>query len=65
MLISFFIAYCANLHVDFHMEFASLITKHCKNVFDDLLDSLGPRKAYVGCSYHLFLQILVRFSDKL
>lgn len=65
MLFSFFIAYGANLHVDFHMEFASVITEHCKNIFGDLLDSWGPEKGYVGCSYYLFWQMLVKFSDKL
>lgn len=65
MLISFFIAYCANLHLHFHMEFASVITKHCKNIFDYLLGFWGLEKGYVGCSYYLFLQMLVKFSDNL
>lgn len=36
MLISIFIAYLDSLHVDFQLEFTSVIAKHCKN---DLLDS--------------------------
>lgn len=62
MLISIFIAYLARLHVDFQLEFTSVITKHCKS---DLLDSLGPEKGFVGCSCYLFLQMLVMFSVKL
>lgn len=62
MLITIFIAYRTNLHVDFQLEFTSVITKHCKS---DFLDSLGPEKDFVGCSYYLFLQILVMFSVKL
>lgn len=58
----YLVAYLANLHVDFQLEFTAVITKHCKS---DFLDSLGPEKGFVGRSYYLFLQMLVMFSFKL
>lgn len=58
MLCIFFIACCANHHLDFCMEYTYTVTNHYKNIFD-VLNFGGHEKAYAGWNNLLAFGIVV------